>query len=67
MNTDLALALIESRMRDMGHKQEDYYMKFKHCVLQSGEIREIEAYNEFYFWSMTLMTSTFALTLVSMI
>ncbi len=49
MNTDLALALIESRMRDMGHKQEDYYMNFKHCVLQSGEIREIEAYNEFYF------------------
>ncbi len=43
MNTDLALALIESRMRDMGHKREDYYMNFKHCVMQSGEIREIEA------------------------
>jgi hypothetical protein len=49
MNTDLALALIESRMRDMGYKEGDYSMTFKHHVLQAGELREIDAYNEFYF------------------
>lgn len=49
MNTELALALIESRMRDMGYKPEEYSTSFKHCVLQGSEVRELEAYNEFYF------------------
>lgn len=49
MNTELALAMIESRMRDMGYKSTDYSTSFRHCVLQGTENREIEAYNEFYF------------------
>lgn len=49
MNTDLAIAMIDSRMRDMGFKAADYSISFKHCVLQGNESREIEAYNEFYF------------------
>jgi hypothetical protein len=49
MNTELALTLIESRMRDMGYGLEDYSTNFKHCVLQGYEFRDIEAYNEFYF------------------
>lgn len=36
-------------MRDMGYKPSDYSTSFRHCVLQGAEIREIEAYNEFYF------------------
>jgi hypothetical protein len=49
MNTDLALSLIESRMRDMGYTPKDYSISFKHYVLQGNERREIEAYNELYF------------------
>jgi len=49
MNTELAIAMIESRMRDMGYTPLDYSTSFKHCVLQGKESREIEAYNEFYF------------------
>jgi hypothetical protein len=49
MNTDLAIAMINSRMRDMGYMPSDYSTSFKHCVLQGNERREIEAYNEFYF------------------
>lgn len=49
MNTDLALSVIESRMRDMEYTPKDYTISFKHCVLQGHERREIEAYNELYF------------------
>ena len=49
MNTELALAIIQSRMRDMGFTEGEYSTAFKHCVLQGGEIRQINAYNEFYF------------------
>ncbi len=49
MNTDLAIALIESRMRDMGYKPEEYSVTFRHHVLQGREIREVEAYGEFHF------------------
>lgn len=49
MTTDLALALIENRMRDMGYKPDEYSMSFRHYVLQGAEQREIEAYSEFYF------------------
>lgn len=49
MNTDLALSVIESRMRDMGYSSKEYTISFKHCVLQGNERREIEAYNELYF------------------
>lgn len=49
MTTDLAMALIESRMRDMAYRHEDYSVALRHYVLQGGEQREIEAYSEFYF------------------
>lgn len=49
MNTDLALSLIESRMRDMGYTPKEYSISFKHFVLQGNERREVEAYNELYF------------------
>lgn len=49
MNTELALSLIKSRMRDMGYKTGDYTTNFRHLVLQGDEHRDIEAYNEFYF------------------
>ncbi|MCD6068909.1 MAG: hypothetical protein K0S33_3735 [Bacteroidetes bacterium] len=49
MNTELALAMIKGRMRDMRYGTKDYTTTFKHCVLQGAERREIEAYNELYF------------------
>ena len=49
MNTELALANIRSRMRDMGFKEEDYSVSQKHLVLQSGGHEDIEAYNEIYY------------------
>lgn len=49
MNTELALANIRSRMRDMGFKEEDYSIGHKHVVLQGNGHENIEAYNEIYY------------------
>jgi hypothetical protein len=49
MNTELAMANIRSIMRDMGYKEEDYSVSFRHFVLPGRSHREIEAYNEIYY------------------
>lgn len=47
MNIGLALEYIPRRMDELGYKK-DYYMRFRHLVLQPSEHVDIEAYNQFY-------------------
>lgn len=49
METVFALEFINSKMRDMGYKKEDYLIFFRHLVLSPSEVRTIEAYNQYYF------------------
>ena len=47
MTTALALEYIPRRMEELGHGA-NYYIRFRHIVLQPAERLEIEAYNQFY-------------------
>src|SRR4051812_7852740 len=47
MTTALALEYIPRRMEELGHKK-DYYIRFRHIVLQPDETIEISAYNQFF-------------------
>jgi hypothetical protein len=47
MTIALALEYIPRRMEELGHGKE-YYIRFRHFVLQPSEHMDIEAYNEFY-------------------
>ncbi len=47
MNTALALEYIPRRMRELGYGS-DYYIRFKHFVLQPNEKMELNAYNQFF-------------------
>lgn len=47
MNTALALEYIPRRMRELGYGS-DYYIRFKHFVLQPNEKMELDAYNQFF-------------------
>lgn len=49
MNTELALANVRSRMRDMGYHEEDYSLGQKHLVLPGNGHIDIEAYGEFFY------------------
>jgi hypothetical protein len=48
MTIALALEYIPRRMDELGHGK-DYYIRFRHFVLQPSEHMDLEAYNEFYF------------------
>ena len=48
MTINLALEYIPSRMEDLGY-HEDYYIKFRHFVLQPNEELTIDADNQFYY------------------
>jgi hypothetical protein len=47
MTIALALEYIPRRMRDLG-LGSDYYLRFKHYVLQPGEKIEVQADNQFF-------------------
>ncbi len=47
MTIDLALEYIPSRMNELGYGR-NYYIRFRHLVLQADERLEINAYNQFY-------------------
>lgn len=47
MTIEFALAYIPRRMEELGFGNR-YYMKPRHLVLQSGEKREIEGYNQYF-------------------
>ena len=47
MNVALAIEYIPRRMKELGYGA-NYYIRFRHFVLQSQEELEIEAYNQFF-------------------
>lgn len=47
MTTALALEYIPRRMEELGYGK-NYYIRFRHLVVQAGELLELEAYNQFY-------------------
>jgi hypothetical protein len=47
MTIALALEYIPRRMKEMGFGTE-YYIRFRHYVLQPAEQREIDAYNQLF-------------------
>lgn len=47
MTIALALEYIPRRMKELGYGT-NYYIRFRHLVLQPNEHLDIEAYNQFY-------------------
>lgn len=47
MTINLALEYIPRRMRELGYGS-DYYLRFRHLVLQPSEELEIPAFNQFF-------------------
>ncbi|MBA2611313.1 MAG: hypothetical protein H0U95_05025 [Bacteroidetes bacterium] len=47
MNVALALEYIPRRMKELGYGT-DYYIRFRHFVLQGNEKIEFDAYNQFF-------------------
>ncbi len=47
MTTDLALEYIPRRMKELGYG-DNYTLRFAHLVLQSQEVRQLEASCEFF-------------------
>lgn len=47
MNVALALEYIPRRMKELGFNSE-YYIRFRHFVLQANEQLEINAFNQFF-------------------
>jgi hypothetical protein len=48
MTINLALEYIPRRMQELGYKS-DYYIRFRHLVLQPNEEQTIEAFNQFFY------------------
>ena len=48
MTINLALEYIPRRMQELGYKG-NYYIRFRHLVLQANEEQTIDAYNQFYY------------------
>ncbi len=48
MTINLALEYIPRRMQELGYKG-NYYIRFRHLVLQANEEQSIDAYNQFYY------------------
>jgi hypothetical protein len=47
MTTSLALEYIPRRMRELGYAQ-NYYLRFRHLVMQSKEQLELPAFNQIF-------------------
>ena len=48
MTINLALEYIPRRMQELGYKA-DYYIRFRHLLLQPNEEQTIDAFNQFYY------------------
>ena len=48
MTINLALEYIPRRMQELGYKA-DYFIRFRHLVLQPNETQTIDAFNQFYY------------------
>ena len=48
MTINFALEYIPRRMHELGYKV-DYFIRFRHLVLQPNEERTIDAYNQFFY------------------
>ena len=48
MTVNLALEYIPRRMEELGY-HKDYYIRFRHLVLQPSEVQTIDADNQFYY------------------
>lgn len=48
MTINLALEYIPRRMQELGYKS-DYYIRFRHLVLQPNEEQTIDAFNQFFY------------------
>ena len=48
MTINLALEYIPRRMQELGYKA-DYFIRFRHLVLQPNEEQIIDAFNQFYY------------------
>src|ERR1035437_3453404 len=48
MTINLALEYIPRRMQELGYKH-DYYIRFRHLVLQPNEEQTIDAFNQFFY------------------
>ncbi len=48
MTINLALEYIPRRMQELGYKG-NYYIRFRHLVLQANEEQTIDAFNQFYY------------------
>lgn len=48
MIKELAYEFIKGRMEKLGYAKDGYYIDFLHAVMQPGEHRDYEAYNEFF-------------------
>jgi len=46
MTIALAIEYIPRRMKDLSIA--DYYVRFRHFIIQAGEVVEIDSYNQFY-------------------
>ena len=47
MTIESAIEILRGRMNDLGYK-ENYYPQVKHFVLQPGELREVNAFNQLW-------------------
>lgn len=48
MTINLALEYIPRRMKELGY-QSDYFIRFRHLVLQPNEEKIIDAFNQFFY------------------
>ncbi|MES2565484.1 MAG: hypothetical protein V4565_01380 [Bacteroidota bacterium] len=48
MTINLALEYIPRRMKELGYSS-DYYIRFRHLVLQPNEEQTINAFNQFFY------------------
>ena len=48
MTINLALEYIPRRMKELGY-QSDYFIRFRHLVLQPNEEKTIDAFNQFFY------------------
>lgn len=47
MTIESAIEILRGRMNDLGYRR-NYYPHIKHFVLQAGEIREVNAFNQLW-------------------
>jgi hypothetical protein len=59
MTIDTAIEILKGRMQDLGYRK-NYYPQIRHFVLQAGEIREVNAFNQL--WILVDESSDFSIS-----